>query len=57
MKATVQPSIGILHNRTFMGMLGSKPSTQMYGLGRSFQYGENNSMVTEALEEYELDSS
>ena len=40
-----------------MGMLGRNPSIQMYGLGSSFKYEENNSMVAEVLEEYALASA
>ena len=37
-----------------MGMLGGNPSIKMAGLGSSFQYEENNSMLGKSLEEYEL---
>ena len=38
-------------------MLAENPSTQMYGLGSSFQYEEINSMTLEAMEEYALASA
>ena len=56
-KAAVQPATGSCHTKTFMGMLAENPSTQMSGLGSSFQSEENNSMVAEAMEEYELASA
>ena len=38
-----------------MGMLGGNPAIKMEVLVSSFQYGENNSMLVESLEEYVLD--
>ena len=46
-KKAVQPEIRSLHTRKFMGIIGRKPSTKMAGLGSSFQYRDNNSMVAE----------
>ena len=40
-----------------MCVLGGNPSTQMYGLGSSFQSEEINSMVAEAMEEFVLASA
>ena len=56
-KASVQPSSGILHNKKYIGMLGGNPSTQIAGLGIIFEYEESNSMVSEAMEEYALASA
>ena len=38
-------------------MLGVNPSTQIYGLGSSFQYYKINSMIAEEMEEYALASA
>ena len=54
MKETVQPEIGSLHPRTLMDMLGGNPSINMSGFDSIFQAVENNYMVEESLEEYEL---
>ena len=56
-KAAVKPSTGIRHTKTFMGMLAEIPSTQISGLGSSFQSKESNSMVAEAMEKYAFISS
>ena len=40
-----------------MGMIGGNPSTQMDGMGSSFQSEERNSMVAASLEEFSLASS
>ena len=45
------------HTRTFMVMLGGNPSIQMSIFWVSFQAGDNNSMISEALEGYVLDST
>ena len=49
-KATVQRASGGRYPKIFMGMLAGNPSTQIYGLGGSFQSEESNSMVVEAME-------
>ena len=56
-KMAVQPASGIRHPKASMGMLSGNPSTQMYGLGSSFQYKESRYMVAEAMEEYALASA
>ena len=56
-KAAVKPAIGSLHPKIFMGILAGKPSTQMAGLGSSFQYKERKYIVAEAMEEYALASA
>ena len=53
-KAALKPEILIRHPKTFMRVLGGNPSTQMSGLGSSFQYEESNSMVAEAMYQYVL---
>ena len=53
----MQPERGSRYPETFVGMLAGKPSTQMSGLGSSFQSEESNSMVTETMEEYSLAST
>ena len=52
----MQPERGIRHTRTLMDMLGGNPSIYMSVLGNSFQYTENNSLETEALDEYAIAS-
>ena len=49
-KAAVRPEIGISHPRTFMVMLGVKPSIHIYLSEIIFQSGYNKYMVSEALE-------
>ena len=56
-KSAVQPEIESRHPKTIMGMLAENPSTQMDGLGTSFQSEESNCMVAEVMEEYALASS
>ena len=56
-KTVVQPASVIRHPRTFMAMLEGNPSIQMAGLVSSFQYEENNSMMSELLKEYVLASA
>ena len=56
-KAVVQPAIRSRHPSTFMGMIAGNPSTQMAGLGSSFQYKERKYIVAEAMEEYALASA
>ena len=52
-----QPASRGRHTRTFIVMLGGNPSIQMSILGVIFQAGDNNSMISEALEGYVLDST
>ena len=56
-EASLQPAIRVHHTRLFMVMLGGNPSIQMSILGVSFQAGDNNSMISEALEGYVLASA
>ena len=56
-KTEVQPSIRSRNHRTFMEIIGGKPSIQMTGLGSRFQYEEKISMLAEALKEYTLESA
>ena len=56
-KAAMQPSSRSLHPRTLMVMLGGNPSTQMDGLGSSFQSEGSNSMVVEGMGGFTLASS
>ena len=56
-KAAVQSSSGGHNPKKFVGMLAENPSTQIAGLGSSFQSEESNSMVAEAMEEYVLASA
>ena len=51
-KSAVHPEGGSRNPRLFMGIIGRSSSTQMAGLGGSFQYGDSNFMVAESLEEY-----
>ena len=48
-KVVVQPMSGSRHPRTFVVVIGVNPLIKMAGLGRIFQYEENNSMVAEAI--------
>ena len=48
-KVAVQPASGSRHPKTFIGMLGVNPITQMVGLGSIFQYEESSYMVAEAM--------
>ena len=49
-KAAVQPLSGSRHPKTVIIIIAGKPSTQMSGLGSSFQYEEINSMLAETME-------
>ena len=52
----IQPLSRIRHPKKLMVMVAGNPSTQMAGLGSSFQYEERKSMVAEAMEECALSS-
>ena len=52
-----QPASRGGHTRTFMVMLGENPSIQMSIFWVSFQAGDNNYMMSEALEGYVLASA
>ena len=52
----MQPASGGHHTRTFMGMLGGKPSLQMDILDSGFQAGGKTSMMSEIMEEFVLAS-
>ena len=56
-KAAVQPVGGGLHQMTFLSIPGVIPSIKTAGLRSSFQSEENNSMVSETMENYSLDFS
>ena len=49
-KLAVKAASGSRHPKTFRVIIGGNPSTQMAGLGSTFQYEEVNSMETEAME-------
>ena len=53
----VKPASRSCNTRTFMGMIGGRPSIKMAGLVISFQSEEKISMVAEALKEYSLASA
>ena len=55
-KLEVKPANRIRHTKTFMGVIGGNPSTQISGLGGSFQSDEINSMVAKPMEEHALAS-
>ena len=53
---SVQPARESHNPSIFMVMIGGNPSIQMAGYGSRFQTPDNNYMLAEALEEYELAS-
>ena len=53
-KLAVQLASRIRYPRTFVVMLWGNPSSQLAGLGSSFQSEESNSMIAEVMEEYAL---
>ena len=48
-KAAVKTASRNRHPKIFTGMIAGNPSTQIDGLGGSFQYEESNSMVSESM--------
>ena len=56
-KVSVQTANRIRYPRTFVEMIGGKPSIKKVGLGISFQAGYNKYMVTASLEKYALASA
>ena len=55
-KSEVQTASRSYHLRTLIVILGGNLSIKMDGLVSSFKFEENNSMVTEAPEEFALAS-
>ena len=49
-KVATQPEIRVHHPSTLMGTIGGEPSIKMAILDVSFQAGDNNFMISEALE-------